>query len=246
MSSLTKMELVDRAFDKLRISGFTSLPKPGEAQKAILTLEAFCHELDGTGYQTGYNYESTPDPNSETGLDNSLHLAFPKVIALELVPEYGKGQNIDPMLLKQAFGAMSVIHRITKPSRKTMLPNTMPMGKAARSRYSQVSWKYHPDQPNAPYIPAPNRMYVDDVQFFQEDIGQWLQPGDTVASYTIEASTGLSILSSTLVGQVVKYTIKNTGESEGIENQDMQVKFVVTTTLGEVRTIKRYFQTKAE
>ncbi len=245
-SSLTKIQMVDRAFDKLRISGFTSLPKPGEAQKAILTLESMCHELDGTGYVTGYNFESTPDPNSESGLAASLHLAFPKALAVELIPEYGKGQQPDPILLKQAAGAMSVIHRITKPRRKSPLPNTVPMGKAARSRYSQVSWKYHTDYPDPPHIPAPYRMYEGDIAMRQEDAAPWLQPGDTVASYTIEASTGLNIESDSLIGQVVKYVVKNTGDEEGIENQEMLVQIVITTTLGEVRTIKRYYQTKVK
>jgi hypothetical protein len=244
MSRLTKGDLINRAFKKMRISGKTKLPQGDEIEDALADLESYCAELDGTGYVTGYNYEDTPDPGSETGLDRSLHKAFVKVLAVELMPDYGKGKDPDPLLMKQALGGLSVIHRITKQRRTSHLPPTFPIGKHARSRWSNVSRKFYPERESVPFIPSPYLIYEGDISPQQEDMGQWLQPLDDVGSYTIEATIGLQINSDSLDGNVVKYVVQATGETNSVDTQAMRVDIVVTTVLGEVRTIKRYFSLK--
>lgn len=242
MSRLTKGDLLNRAFSKLRISGKTKIVQGDEMDDALADLESFCAELDGTGYVTGYNYEEFPDSGTETGLDSSLHKAFVKVMAVELMPDYGKGKDPDPLLMKQALGGLSVIHRITKQRRKSYLPSTFPIGKHARSRWSNVSRKFYPERESVPFIPSPYLIYEGDITpTIIEDMGQWLQPLDDVDSYTIEATTGLQINSDSLDGNVVKYVAQATGESNSVDTQAMRVDIVVTTVLGEVRTVKKYF-----
>jgi len=211
MSKLTKGDLLNRSFGKLRISGKTKIVQGGEMDDALADLESFCAELDGTGYVTGYNYEEFPDSGTETGLDSSLHKAFVKVMAVELMPDYGKGKDPDPLLMKQALGGLSVIHRITKQRRTSHLPATFPIGKHAtfpigkhaRSRWSNVSRKFYPERANVPFVPSPYLIYEGDISPQQEDMGQWLQPLDDVDSYTIDSTTGLQINSTRGHGPMV-------------------------------------------
>ncbi len=247
MSKLTKGDLLNRAFGKLRISGKTKIVQGDEMDDALADLESYCAELDGTGYTTGYNYEEYPDPGTETGLDRSLHKSFIKVMAVELMPDYGKGEKPDPLLLKQASGALSAIHRITKQRRVSHLPSTMPIGKSIRTRWSNVSRQFQPPRESPPFVPAPYLIYAGDISAtLIEDAGQWLQSSDEVASYTIKATTGLQINSDSLNGNAVEYVVEATGETNGVDDQAMRVDIVFTTVLGEVRTVKKYFSSKTK
>jgi len=75
-------------------------------------------------------------------------------------------------------------------------------------------------------------------------MGQWLQPLDDVDSYTIDSTTGLQINSDSQDGNLIKYVVQATGESNSVDTQAMRVDIVVTTAFGEVRTVKRYFSLK--
>ncbi len=247
MSKLTKGDLINRAFGKLRVSGKTKIVQGDEMDDALADLESYCAELDGRGFVTGYNYEEFPDSGTETGIDRALHRAFIKIVAVDVMPDYGKGKEPDPLLLQQARGAMSVITSLTKQRRVSNLPPTMPIGKSVRTRWSNVSRQFQPPRESPPFIPAPYLIYAGDISAtLSEDAGQWLQSSDEVASYTIEATTGLQINTDSLNGNAVEYVVEATGETNGVDDQAMRVDIVFTTELGEVRTVKKYFSSKTK
>jgi hypothetical protein len=79
-------------------------------------------------------------------------------------------------------------------------------------------------------------MLIDDIDDFVEHFDAYLREGETVSSYTIEADSGLTIVSSSLTSPDVDYQIKAVGVNDTTQSQFNQVKIVATTSLGRQET----------
>ena len=63
----TKIELLDRAYSKLRISGITVNPTPGDVEIALDEMECMLAEWDLVNVCLGYQFEDEPEPNMLDG-----------------------------------------------------------------------------------------------------------------------------------------------------------------------------------
>jgi len=231
MAQHLKGDCINKAYEQLRISGLTSVPTASEIVTALEELEGMAHEYFKSGICVGYNFEDTPDVNSSSNIPWEYRIPFALCLAVRLTIYFGKGMadKIDPTLFRRQSGAYTFLSGGTAIITKLQAPSRMPKGSGHRRYYSNKF--FHPAA-QAPPTCATNRMVSGEINNFIEHFDDFVIDLETIASYTIEATTGLTIVSDSLTTPDVSYQISATGTTEGLE----QVKIVATTSTGRVET----------
>lgn len=224
-----KVDIINDAFSQLRISGLTVQASPEDNTLALRKLESMANELFSRNVCVGYNFEDQPDLNSTSGLPPSLWFAFSSMLALRLVSDFGKGMNPDPVLVKDANAGLSFLHSVSANPQTIQYPSRQPVGSGNSLRYSRFRKFYIPVE-EASETCKTNHMFVDDVNTFTEHFDSYLLDGETIASYTIEADTGLTLSNDSNTTTDVSYTITATGNNGTKSDVLLRVKIVVTTS----------------
>ena len=238
MANDLKSDIINGAYSQMRISGITVNPSPEDNVMALDRLENMANELEGRNICTGYNLEDAPDASSPSGLEKKFWYPFKCVLAMRLLSDFGKGspQKADPLLLKNASAGLSFLYAATANPQETQPPSRQAIGGGNSLRYHRYRRFYTPTE-EAPNTCETNRMIVGDIDNFVEHFDSYLTAdGETIASHTIEADTGLTIVSDSLTTPDVDYQILAVG-NDGISSDSLlQVKIVATTSTGRKAT----------
>lgn len=202
-----KIDIINGAYSQMRISGITVDPSAADLVLALRRLEGMANELYGRNICTGYYLEEDPDVNSPSGLDKKFWYAFECILATRLVSDFGKGvqDKIDPILFKNASAQMSFLYSATANPRQVQYPGRQSLG-AGNARWGRR--KFYTPVAEAPNTCETNRMIVGDIDDFIEHFNSYLITPEEIASYTIEADNGLTIVSDSLTSPDVFYRIK--------------------------------------
>ena len=227
----TKGDIINRAFSTLRISGITVDPSPEDLALALVKLENMAAEFAGRNIRTGYLLEDDPDPGTPHNMDRKFWNSYDVLLAVRLMPDYGKGATPDVTLIRQASAGFSFLSSLTATIKQVQYPSRMPVGSGA-----SVGSKFFGKVVEAPNAVPTRIMYIGDITTFVEHFDSYLETGEDVASHTIAASTGLTITADALATPDVTYTIQAVGNGDGSANSLLQVKIVATTTTGRKET----------
>jgi len=232
MANNLKIDIINGAYSQMRVSGITVDPSADDLILALRRLEGLANELYGRNVCTGYYLEETPNVNSPSGLESKFWYAFECILAQRLMPDFGKGMKPDPMLAKNANAGMSFLYSNTANPRQIQYPRRQAVGAGNRLMYGRQ--KFYDSIPEAPNTCKTNRMYIGDIDDFVEHFESYLNDGEAIASYTIEAETGLTIVSDSDTSPDIDYQIQADGgtSSDGL----LRVKIVMTTDAGRVTT----------
>jgi len=231
MSNDLKVDIINGAYSQMRISGITVDPGPDDLILALRRLEGMANELHGRNVCTGYYFEEEPDINSPSGLDKKYWYSFECILAMRLLSDFGKGMQPDPMLARNASAGMSFLYASTANPRQIQYPSRQSIG-AGNTRWSLR--KFYTPVAEAPNVCLTNRMIIGDIDNFIEHFNSYLIDPEEIASYTIEADTGLTIVSDSDTSPDIFYQIQADGgtSSDGL----LRVKIVMTTDTGRVTT----------
>jgi len=229
-----KIDIINGAYSQMRISGITVNPGPDDLTLALRRLEGMANELYGRNVCTGYYLEEDPDVNSPSGLESKYWYAFECVLAQRLLPDFGKGMTPDPILARNASAQMSFLYAATANPRQIQYPARQSMGAGNSLRYHRR--KFYAPIAEAPNTCRTNRMIVGDINDFVEHFNSYLISPEVIESYTIEANTGLTIVSDSLDNPNILYRIQ--ADSVGV----MMVKIVATTDDDRIITRIIYFE----
>lgn len=223
-----KGDLINGAYSLMRISGITVNPSPEDISLALHRLENMANELAARNICAGYYFEDDPDVNSPSGLDKKFWYSFECVLAGRLLSDFGKGQTPDPILLKNASAQLSFLYAATANPQETQYPSRQAIGAGNSLRHHR---RYYTPTEEAPNVCATNRMVVGEIDDFIEHFDSYLIDPELISSYTIEADTGLTIVSDSNEDPDINYQISAVG-NDGI----FQVKIIVTTDTGRITT----------
>lgn len=138
--SYFKGDIVNGAYEELRISGLTVDPSPSENAKALKKLEAMANEFFKRNVCAGYNFEEEPDLNTESGIPPEYQNSFELCLAYRLISTFGKGQSPDPILLKNQRAAFSYLSSSTAVVKVVQPSPRSPVGSGNtlwRQRYNR-------------------------------------------------------------------------------------------------------------
>lgn len=225
MSNL-KGDIINAAFDRLRISGLTFAPGARENKAALRRLESLAARLKGSNICVGYVFEDRPDAGTESGVDLTFSAAFELMLASSLASDYGKA--LPPSLVAELQAATTALYANTAKVLPVQYPRRHPVGRG-NSRITRAARYFSPPS-NAPSSCETNRMMKGEVDDFVEDFTSYLLDGESIAAYSISSSSGVGIVSSQIVDSTVTYRARADGTSEQSVNTWFKVVISVTTS----------------
>lgn len=223
-----KIDVIQDAYSQLRISGLTVQPTPEDLNVALFRLENMAAELN---LNIDYNFEDNPDVNSPINVQRQYWNGLATNLAVRLV-DFGKQVPVE--LQRQANQSYSRMLNLSYVPQQIRAPSRHPRGSGNTIRYN-YGYRYYRPAERAPNTPQTNRMIVGDVNDFVEHFDAYLNSGETLDSYTIEADDGLNILSDSLSSPDVNYRIEAVSTTEQ-NSADLNVVIVGTTSDSRVET----------
>lgn len=240
MAQYLKGDCINNAYTELRISGLTKQPGPGELKVALRRLEGMANEYLKRNICIGYNLEDDPDVNSSAGIPPEYQETFELCLARRLLSTFGKGamDKVDPELLKRQSALFSFLSSSTAPKRQTQPGSRMALGSGNTLRNFRNRRFYRP-VPQVPISCDSKKMVVGATNDFTEHFDSFLIDSEVISSYTIEADTGLTIISDSLSSPDVSYRINAVGSNPESSDTFLKVLIVATTDTGRIepRTI---------
>ncbi|NTU49463.1 MAG: hypothetical protein HGA87_00960 [Desulfobulbaceae bacterium] len=229
---MLKIDIINGAYSRCRISGLTSNPTPSDLNLALGRLEDMAAMWESKNIGIGYNFEDSPNPNSLTNLPRSASSAFQANLAILLLADFGKEAH--PALVQEANGTLSALMGSTAKVTPVQYSARQPIG-SGNIRWNRTQRFYQPAE-QSPNAAATNIMLVGDVNDFVEHFDSYLIATETIASYVISAnSTNITISNDSLTSPYVFYRVT------AVQVGAYQVKIVATTSLGRVETRIIYF-----
>ena len=70
--TVLKSDIINKAYDDLRISGLTTNATPDEIQTALIELESMAGEFRVRNMDANYNFEDIPDPSANSNIPRSF------------------------------------------------------------------------------------------------------------------------------------------------------------------------------
>lgn len=232
---MLKIDIINDAYSQLRISGITVQPTPADVELALSRLESLAAELRSRNLDAGYMFEEVPDPNSPSGIPLEYKYAFSSYLALNLIPDFNKA--VPQAFAMRVSAAMENLAARENNTRANVYPSRMALGTGNRRRYGDY-WNYYSGDDRAPNNDETNKMIVGDVDDYREDFSSFLEDGEDVASFTIQAGSGLTINSSSNDLASVSYRVTADSAKDAVK-----VIIVMTTTNTRIKTREIFFQT---
>lgn len=234
MAIMLKADVINRAYSKLRISGITSIPTSEDNELALDTLESLAHELEDVwNIRLGYNFEDDPDLNAPTNIPLKLKDPLSIVLADRLSLDFGK--ELTSSMAMKVSAAWSMLSASTAQVKMTQYPSRQPTGKGNERLGRRFRRFYYP-QSEAPTSSDTIKMFIGDVNDYVEHFDSYLSDTEDISSYTIEATSALTIDTSANATPDITYTITATGTSSGTGYGLQQVQIQITTTEGRKET----------
>jgi hypothetical protein len=223
--SKTKVELVNRAYKQLRISGLTTQPQPEEIQDALETLEDMMQEFKSRNICSSYVFEQAPLPNTDSRLEAQYNQAVETNLAVRLVDMYGL--EIPRTLNTQAIQSLSNWSARSARVNPVNPPNTMPRGSGNTFRFS--NWRrFNRTDNDAPISCDTFQIKLDEINNFPYSFVDYLNDGETITSWTTEVNNGLELLNIAETSGVFALNVKATGLGY------QAIKLTITTSEGRV------------
>lgn len=167
---ITKGDLINGAYTILMISGITVNPSASDISIALDSADDLAGQLLNGGLDIGWQYPSAygaSTQNDTSGLSFATAGAFKKILAVELLPIFGKPAS--PELSKLYNDAMRTIEKYCVSVPEAQFPSTLPVGSG--SEYGMYDNKFS-------YTPLVNNdaiyVYKDDILNVDHDFSSWL------------------------------------------------------------------------
>ncbi len=232
----TKIDLVQGAFSKMRISGLTVDPTPEDTTLALQVLEQMAAEFAGRNITTYYREafdQGDVDPNEQSGLALKYRNAFEANLAVRLCADFGKdiphSLGINAQQSLSSMSSMIAADNI----REVEQPHRQPIGNAAalRNRWHQ---KFYRTPPQPPQDAELHHMFIGDINDYKEDFTSYLKGDEVIESFNIQAESGLTILESDNVYPYITYRVEAVSNTE--QGIWQMVRIIATTDAGRVTT----------
>jgi len=224
----TKLDLINKAYSRARISGLTVAATPEDNLLALHRLENMAAQWEAQNICTGYNFEDSPTLTAVHNVPRKWWSAYESNLAGLLLADFGK--KPDPSLMMEMRGSFSLLNSQTANPQEVIPSRRQPIGSGNRWNRHQ---KYY--ETITTKINDLNTLYVGDVENYVEHYDSFVAFGESIASFTIEADTGLTIVSSSLSSPDISYQIKAVGTGTSSDSY-LRVKIVATMSTGRIET----------
>ena len=241
MASPTKIEVINRAFEEIRISGLTVNPIPSDIVAALDRLEDMMAEyFTNYSFNIGYNFEETPDVNSPTEVTRNYSAMMKTNLAVRLIAMFNKQVPASLVSLAKSSFSSSLSQYKAATARQVQPPRRMPKGSGNTIRQIYLTRFQIPvDLP--PTQASNNIIKEGETKDYQESFDAWLG-GNTIASFTITSDPRIQINSSTNNDPIIDYNVTALDNSSYGPWQYVQITVTDNTGRVEIRLINFIIQ----
>jgi hypothetical protein len=232
----TKGQIVNEAYEELRISGLTSAPTPLDTSMALRRLEDMMAEFEGQwNMRVGYNFTVSPATTDQTNVPENFRNFMRENLAVRLIPAFGK--EVPQQLHQQASQSFSAALGVVQLStlQQVQPPRRMATGNGNTFRGYFFWNRFMSPVQNAPDAPTTEYIQQGETLNFFESYAAWLGNA-TISTFTIVADPLLTIDASAISGKRINYTVTAPADQSGYGPQQ-QIQITVTDSTG--RTIIR-------
>jgi hypothetical protein len=244
MIGQVKIDIVNSAYSLLRISGITTQPSGDDITLALNRLEELVHEYQGRNMLLSWNFEETPKANTRHGLPMKYVKPMASSLAMAIITDFGIKPH--PALTAQYRSGCSFMQADSAKEliRETQYPARQAIGSGVNLRYNRYQRFYRPE-PMAPIdAETTSLMFVGDVDDFYENFKDWLYDNEDILTFTVEADTGLEIISSSEADSVVTFRVQAVGRGQGRGDMAIAVRIRVETSRDRVQTRVQEFEVR--
>lgn len=230
---MTKGELVQGAYQFLKVSGIASTPTGDELAMGVQVADDLFAQLSidlDTGYYQPVQYGESSLAD-EAGLIPEFAGAAKKILALELHNTFYDG-DAPPMLQRIANQGMQALQQAIVHLDDTVLPATLPQGSGNDYLDTDTTFFGGATPKGTVYVSKGDAIALD------YDWSYWTQDDATVVSVTYEASTGLSLVDQGVTDDMS--SVKITFEQEGLKS----ICIRAVSSAGGSKTVKKYYYVK--
>ena len=221
---ILKIDIVNAAYEEIRISGLTSGPTPGEVTSAVRRLDNMILGWQNKNLCLSYirsvSY-SDIDPNQDSGINDTDMFAIVANLAKNLCAKFGK--VCDRQTLIDAKEGYDNLFSAVVPERESdpYMPkgSGRPFGNTFAHRF-----KYQSNDKNAPDDCDTFDLIVGQTDVFSVDFNNYLLEGNTIDSFTIDDGQGVEVLNSQEVDGFINF------EAKGLTGGFAPIKITVIST----------------
>lgn len=224
-----KIDIIQGAYSKLRISGLTTKPTPEDVEVALDSLESIAAEFSTRNMSGGYIFEDLPDSSSPSGVPRKYKRAYEYALAQSLAADFNK--QLPPTFFASAASAISSLSSAESIVRHVAPPTRQPRGSGTR-RWEPYRRFYGPDN-RAPANEQTIPMYKDNENSFVEHFDTYLRELEDIDTFTINSDDGLTVLSSSNDTPDIGYSIR----ADKAGRQRVRIDIVTTDGRKETRLI---------
>lgn len=235
--SAFKADIIADCYSKLRISGMTVDPTPGDLEAALVRLENMVAEWDSRNIDCGYNFQDEPDPNDEIGCIRAYWQCLGANLAVLLIPDFNKA--VPEVLMRQAGASLSSLTGRSAMNRIKGVRYSPRMARGSGNTLRNNRWaRYYRGQDQAPDSSSVVEMVSGDISDFTEHFDAFLkeQSNEVITSFDITTDPGLILVSSSNTEIDVNYRIEALSSTSLGNLSSQRVTIVVTTSEGRVET----------
>tara|TARA_R110000751_G_scaffold73408_1_gene148441 strand:+ start:18873 stop:19589 length:717 start_codon:yes stop_codon:yes gene_type:complete len=221
---IAKIDIILAAYEELRISGLTSKPNAEEVTSAARRLDSMMMGWNNKNLCVGYKKSlSFPevDTTQDSGLKDTDFFAVAANLAKNLCASFGKVCH--PQTLADAKEGYDNLFSAVIPTRESNPYLPRGSGRSFGNGFTQ-RYKFQLDDKNAPDNCETLDIKVGEIAYFPIDFNHYLTDDDSIHSYVIDDSEGVSIISSEEADGII--IIK----AEGLTKGFAAIKITVTTT----------------
>jgi len=221
----TKIQLVNRAYQAIRISGLTVNAVPEEISVAIDMLQDMMYEFESRNICTKYFFEDDQDENAKSGIDDAFNNAASMALAERVINFFGR--EVPTGISQQARGGIDNWSSRTAQVRQINPAARQPRGSGSTLRFS--NWRrYYGVILDAPIDCETFNLKFKEVNYFTHDFSKYLHVGETIVSYKVAVSRGIELLDIQQDGN--KFVMKCRGLYVGYS----VIEIEITTSEGRV------------
>jgi len=232
----TKADIINQAFEEIRISGLTVTQGPSGNVIGLNRLEELMAQLyEGNNIDVGYNFEDVPDINTETGVTIAHKGMMVANLAMRVVTAYGK--SIPPELAMRSRGTLNSSTSITARNRTNQLQSGRRMPRGSGNTMREPTWvRYSRPVELPPTVPGVNTLLIGETEGYTEDFTAWL--GDnTISSIALVADPRLTINSSSSASGIVSYNVTAAADPSDGPWQFVQITVTDSASRVQIRLV---------
>jgi hypothetical protein len=233
MPTNRKLDVINNAYEEIRISGLTVSANPADLVMALNRLETMMAEWYGNrNINIGYNFQDTPTFTAVTNVAIQYYNTMVTNLAVRLLAAFGKDPS--QTLAMNATQSLSATQgqtalqnaRMVQPSRR------MPSGSGNTFRWGWGWNRFMIPVALPPAVSETNNIIQGEIQDKYEDFSAWLG-SNTIASYTIQSTPLLETSNDAINGTRIDYRVTAPVENSG-QGPWQIVLITVTDSIGRI------------